>query len=182
MPRNPCSPASANRSWGTDAVALPLLVVGHDLGVEPAAHAGPELLVLVVEEISLHGRSVSLSLTMAQNVLGDELIPCSTDPLTGFYRNGCCDTGADDHGVHTVCAVMTDEFLAFSKDAGQRPEHADAPVRLRRAAGRRPVVPLRGPVDRGARGGPAPAVVLAATHARTLEWADLADLQAHAVD
>ncbi len=52
------------------------------------------------------------------NVLGDRLTPCSQDPLTGFYRNGCCDTCDDDHGSHTVCAVMTAEFLAFSKYVG----------------------------------------------------------------
>ena len=55
---------------------------------------------------------------MAQNVLGGELVPCSLDPLTGFYRNGCCDTGGDDLGVHVVCARVTAEFLAFSKAAG----------------------------------------------------------------
>lgn len=52
------------------------------------------------------------------NVLGGKLEPCSREPLTGFYRNGCCDTGPEDRGSHTVCAVMTDEFLAFSKYFG----------------------------------------------------------------
>ena len=54
----------------------------------------------------------------ARNVLGGELIPCSIDPVTGFYRNGCCETGPHDMGLHTVCAVMTDAFLAFSKSMG----------------------------------------------------------------
>jgi uncharacterized protein (DUF2237 family) len=54
----------------------------------------------------------------ARNVLGTELIPCSLDPVTGFFRNGCCETGPDDLGLHTVCAVMTAEFLAYSKAAG----------------------------------------------------------------
>jgi len=54
----------------------------------------------------------------ALNVLGQELQPCSTAPLTGFFRNGCCETGPEDVGLHTVCAVMTAEFLAFSKAAG----------------------------------------------------------------
>jgi uncharacterized protein (DUF2237 family) len=54
----------------------------------------------------------------ARNVLGEELIPCSLDPVTGFFRNGCCETGPDDLGLHTVCAVMSAEFLAFSKAAG----------------------------------------------------------------
>lgn len=52
------------------------------------------------------------------NVLGEELRPCSMDPITGFFRNGCCDTNAMDQGSHTVCAVMTAEFLAFSKARG----------------------------------------------------------------
>ena len=53
-----------------------------------------------------------------RNVLGEALETCSTSPLTGFYRDGCCNTGAGDHGVHTVCAEMTAEFLAFSKYVG----------------------------------------------------------------
>ena len=65
----------------------------------------------------------------ARNVLGGELASCSTEPVTGFYRNGCCETGPHDVGMHTVCAVMTAEFLAFSKAAGNdlstpRPEFA----------------------------------------------------------
>jgi uncharacterized protein (DUF2237 family) len=54
----------------------------------------------------------------ARNVLGGELIPCSLNPLTGFFRNGCCETGPDDLGLHTVCAVMSAEFLAYSRSAG----------------------------------------------------------------
>lgn len=54
----------------------------------------------------------------ARNVLGTELIPCSLDPVTGFFRNGCCETGPEDIGLHTVCVVMSAEFLAFSKAAG----------------------------------------------------------------
>ena len=54
----------------------------------------------------------------ARNVLGGELKPCSLDPLTGFFRNGCCETSHEDVGMHTVCAVMTAEFLAFSRTAG----------------------------------------------------------------
>ena len=65
------------------------------------------------------------------NVLGGPLASCSTDPLTGFFRNGCCDTGAMDHGSHTVCALMTAEFLAYSKYVGNdlstpRPEYGFA--------------------------------------------------------
>ncbi|MEM8792446.1 MAG: DUF2237 domain-containing protein [Pseudomonadota bacterium] len=68
------------------------------------------------------------------NVLGEPLASCSTDPVTGFFRNGCCDTSADDHGSHTVCAVMTAEFLDFSKSVGNdlstpRPEFGFAGLR-----------------------------------------------------
>jgi uncharacterized protein (DUF2237 family) len=65
---------------------------------------------------------------MGKNVFGEEVITCSTSPMTGFYRNGCCDTGEDDYGSHTVCAVMTEAFLKFSKESGNdlstpRPEY-----------------------------------------------------------
>ena len=54
----------------------------------------------------------------AKNVLGTALEPCSFDPMTGFFRDGCCNTGAEDVGLHLVCSVMTDKFLAFSKARG----------------------------------------------------------------
>jgi uncharacterized protein (DUF2237 family) len=54
----------------------------------------------------------------ARNVFGQPLVPCSFNPMTGFFRDGCCKTSAEDVGTHVVCAVMTDEFLAFSKEAG----------------------------------------------------------------
>ncbi|MEC8753409.1 MAG: DUF2237 domain-containing protein [Verrucomicrobiota bacterium] len=65
---------------------------------------------------------------MAKNVLGNSLILCSKNPLTGFYRNGKCDTCKDDIGMHTVCALMTDDFLKFSYENGNdlstpRPEY-----------------------------------------------------------
>jgi uncharacterized protein (DUF2237 family) len=82
---------------------------------------------------------------MALNVLGGELQTCSLDPLTGYRRDGCCDTAAGDTGVHTVCAVMSDEFLAFAKEMGNdlstpRPERATAGACAHRA-GRRPSRP-----------------------------------------
>ena len=52
------------------------------------------------------------------NVFGKKIEPCSTNPMTGFYRNGCCETGPNDYGTHTVCAIVTDEFLRFSKERG----------------------------------------------------------------
>ncbi|NBC10733.1 MAG: DUF2237 family protein, partial [Planctomycetes bacterium] len=55
---------------------------------------------------------------MAKNVLGTELVECGRDPVTGFYRDGCCNTGGEDAGLHVVCAVMTEGFLAFTKEQG----------------------------------------------------------------
>ncbi|MDO8967644.1 DUF2237 family protein [Algoriphagus sp.] len=65
---------------------------------------------------------------MSKNVFGEDLISCSTSPMTGFYRNGCCETGPEDSGTHTVCAMMTEEFLLFSRSRGNdlitpRPEY-----------------------------------------------------------
>ena len=119
---------------------------------------------------------------MARNVLGTDLQDCSLDPVTGFYRNGCCDTGAEDVGVHTVCAVMTDEFLEFSASVGNdlstpRPEFGFAGLK----PGDRWCLCASRWVE-ALDAGAAPQVVLEATHARTLEWADLSALQAHAVD
>ena len=82
----------------------------------------------------------------ALNVLGGELMPCSNAPLTGFYRNGCCETGPDDKGLHTVCAVMTADGLAFSRRAGNdlsTPRPAD--LGFPGLKPRRPLVPLAPP-------------------------------------
>lgn len=54
----------------------------------------------------------------AKNIFGEELIPCGLDPITGFYRDGCCDTGPEDHGSHTVCVAVTDSFLAYTRSVG----------------------------------------------------------------
>ncbi|HEY1723708.1 MAG TPA: DUF2237 domain-containing protein [Magnetospirillaceae bacterium] len=116
------------------------------------------------------------------NVLGGKLENCSIKPMTGFFRNGCCDTGREDVGSHTVCAVMTVEFLAFSKSMGNdlstpMPEYGFAGLQ---------------PGDRWCLCAPrwqeameanaAPRVVLRATHRGALEHCDLADLKAHAID
>ena len=119
---------------------------------------------------------------MAHNVLGGELQPCSTDPLTGFYRNGCCDTGGEDTGVHTVCVRLTEEFLAFNREVGNdlstpRPEYG--------FAGLKPGDQWCLCASRWAEAlaaGRAPEVVLEATHAHTLEWVDLKDLRQHSVE
>jgi uncharacterized protein (DUF2237 family) len=119
---------------------------------------------------------------MALNVLGGELQTCSLDPLTGYRRDGCCDTAAGDTGVHTVCAVMSDEFLAFTRQMGNdlstpRPEWGFAGLR---AGDRWCLCAPRWQEAFGA--GRAPSVVLAATHELSVEWCDRAALIAHAVD
>lgn len=114
-----------------------------------------------------------------RNVLGTELEDCSHDPLTGFYRDGCCRTGQDDRGTHVICARVTAEFLAFSTSVGNdlstpRPEY--------RFPGLKPGDQWCLCASRWAeahRAGVAPPVVLAATHMSALEFADLSDLKAH---
>jgi uncharacterized protein (DUF2237 family) len=103
------------------------------------------------------------------NVVGGELLPCSVLPLTGFYRDGCCGTGAEDIGSHTVCAVMTEEFLAFSTLAGNdlstpRPEWGFPGL----AAGDRWCVCAARWLE-AHRAGVAPPIVLGATHARAVD-------------
>jgi hypothetical protein len=118
----------------------------------------------------------------ARNVLGGALATCSDAPLTGFFRTGCCETNETDLGVHTVCAVMTDAFLAFSKSRGNdlstpRPEFGFAGLQ----AGDRWC--LCAPRWKEAfDAGHAPQVVLAATHERTLNIVGLADLKRFATD
>ena len=90
---------------------------------------------------------------MAQNVLGGELEPCSYEPLTGFYRDGCCESGGDDDGVHSVCVVMTERVPRVLTRPRQRPEHADAGARISRPRARRPLVPLRVALAGGVRSG-----------------------------
>jgi len=119
---------------------------------------------------------------MAKNVLGDELQPCSLDPLTGFYRDGCCNTGAEDLGVHSVCIRVTAEFLAFSRSRGNDLSTAQPMMGF---AGLRPGDQWCLCASRWAEAleaGAAPVVVLEATHASTLEWVGLDDLKAHAAD
>jgi uncharacterized protein len=103
------------------------------------------------------------------NVVGGRLLPCSTSPLTGFYRTGCCSTGEEDLGSHTVCVVATEEFLEFSKLAGNdlstpRPEWGFAGVK----PGERWCLCASRWLE-AYEAGHAPEVVLGATHARALE-------------
>jgi uncharacterized protein (DUF2237 family) len=128
----------------------------------------------------LYDRAENEEGTMATNVLGGELQTCSLDPLTGFYRNGCCDTGGGDVGVHVVCAEVTAEFLAYSKEAGN-----DLSTPQPGFAGLQPGDRwcLCAPRWQEAlEAGAAPRVVLAATHVNALEWIDRDDLLAHALD
>jgi uncharacterized protein len=121
-------------------------------------------------------------MTQDLNVLGRPLEPCGTEPLTGFYRDGCCRTGPDDAGSHTVCAVVTGEFLDHQRSVGNdlttpRPEY--------RFPGLNPgdrwcVVAVRW-LQAHAAGAAAP-VVLASTHARALDLIPLEVLRQHAVD
>ena len=116
-----------------------------------------------------------------RSVLGEPLLSCSQAPLTGFYRTGCCETGADDAGSHTVCILATAEFLAFSKSAGNDlstpiPEYGFPGIK---------------PGDRwclcaarwleALEAGCAPQVILEATNQRALEILDLDDLRAHTI-
>src|SRR6476469_8653114 len=116
-----------------------------------------------------------------RNIFGEPLATCSERPVTGFYRSGCCHTGPEDLGLHTVCVEVTAEFLAFSKSRGNdlstpRPEYGFAGLQ---------------PGDRwclcaprwqeALQAGMAPRVVLRATHAMALQYCRLEDLQRHAV-
>ena len=116
----------------------------------------------------------------ALNVLGQELHACSYDPLTGHFRDGCCNTDERDRGLHVVCAVMTAEFLEYSLAQGN---DLITPRPLWRFKGLQPgkrwcLCALRWKEALGA--GVAPKVVLQATHIKTLEVVDLQDLIAHA--
>ena len=118
----------------------------------------------------------------SRNVLGGKLELCSAKPVTGFFRNGCCDTSPQDVGSHTVCCVTTAEFLAFSKSCGNdlstpMPEYG---------------FPGLKPGDRwclcaprwqeALAAGHAPQVVLRATHEGALNYCSLADLKRYAID
>jgi hypothetical protein len=117
-----------------------------------------------------------------RNVLGGELEPCGTDPLTGFYRDGCCHTGPDDLGSHTICAVVTGEFLEHQRRIGN---DLTTPMPQYHFPGLVPgdrwcVTAINW--LRAHRDGVAAPVVLASTHERALEIVPLEALQKHAVD
>ena len=119
---------------------------------------------------------------MARNVLGTEIVPCSYDPLTGYFRDGCCNTALDDIGTHVVCAKVTAEFLDYSR---QRGNDLVTP---------RPEMRFRGlkPGDRwclcvsrwreALEAGVAPPVVLESTHRKALDYVSMDDLRRHSLD
>lgn len=122
----------------------------------------------------------------ARNVLGGELSPCSFDPVTGWFRNGCCDTHPEDTGIHTVCVVMTAQFLEYSRSVGN-----DLSTPLRHPNGELAFPGLK-PGDRWCLCAPrwkeaydagmAPKVVLASTHEETLAMVPLGILKDFAVE
>jgi uncharacterized protein (DUF2237 family) len=116
---------------------------------------------------------------VAKNVIGGDLEPCSYDPLTGFYRDGCCTTGADDAGAHVVCARVTAEFLDFSKTVGNDLSTPQPGFGGLQAGDRWCLCAARW--QEALEAGAAPDVILEATHVRALEWVTLADLKRHAV-
>jgi uncharacterized protein len=118
----------------------------------------------------------------ARNVLNGRLETCGADPLTGFYRNGCCDTGGEDVGIHVVCAEITSEFLAFSASRGN---DLSTPVPHFGFPGLRPGDRWCLCVERwreALEAGVAPPVILEATHISAVEFVSLDDLRAHAVE
>ena len=120
--------------------------------------------------------------TEATNVLGGKLETCCTSPMTGYYRDGKCNTGGGDFGAHTVCAQLTEEFLQFTKSKGN---DLSTPVPEFNFPGLKPgdcwclcASRWKEAMDAGV----APPVVLAATHALTLEYVSLDELKQHAAD
>ncbi|MUM23273.1 DUF2237 domain-containing protein [Mycobacterium sp. CBMA271] len=117
-----------------------------------------------------------------RNVLGGPLEPCGTEPLTGFYRDGCCSTGDEDRGLHTICAVVTAEFLEHQRSIGN---DLSTPAPRYQFPG---LVPgdrwcvTAANWLRAHHAGHAAPVVLAATHERTLDIVSLEVLRQHAVD
>lgn len=137
------------------------------------------IFLLVLIQLTLH-HTMHPEKEPDKNVFGEKLLPCSTYPMTGYYRDGCCSTGASDHGTHTVCAVVTREFLEFSKKMGN---DLMAPIPAYRFPGLKPG-------DRWClcaarwreawQAHVAPKVVLEATHERTLDFVPLEELVKYA--
>ena len=119
---------------------------------------------------------------MAKNVLGTELAGCSDEPLTGFYRDGCCNTGETDVGVHVVCAEMTGEFLEFGASRGN---DLSTPAPQYGFPGLKPgdrwcLCAMRW--EEARRAGVAPPIVMDATHIHALEFVEFEHLSLHALE
>ncbi|MEO0815028.1 MAG: DUF2237 domain-containing protein [Myxococcota bacterium] len=120
-------------------------------------------------------------MTKPRNVFGGELESCCTNPMTGWFRDGCCNTDERDRGLHVVCAEMTDEFLQFSKEQGNdlstpRPEFNFPGLK---AGDKWCLCAARW--QEAFEAGAAPQVILEATHEKALEVCDLDDLRAFAI-
>lgn len=123
-----------------------------------------------------------MAMAESVNVLGEVLETCGSDPKTGFYRDGCCNTGSDDAGLHVVCAVVTDDFLAFSRARGN---DLSSPVPAFGFPGLKAGEPwclCAGRWQEAFEAGCAPRVKLRSTHEAALEHCDLGDLKRHAID
>ena len=118
---------------------------------------------------------------MPKNVLGTELQMCSTDPITGFYRDGCCRTGADDVGLHLVCTEVTDEFLAFSKSRGNDLSTPNPAYQFPGLQSGDRWCLCASRWKEALEAGAPPQVVLEATHAVTLHIVSLDELKKYAV-
>jgi len=117
-----------------------------------------------------------------KNVLGTDLIACCTDPLTGFYRNGSCQTGPQDAGSHVICAQMTEEFLIFSASKGN---DLSTPMPAYHFPGLQPGDYWCLCAERwmeAYRAGVAPSIVLEATHEKMLEWVSRSVLEEFALE
>lgn len=121
-------------------------------------------------------------MTEARNVVGGKLESCCTSPMTGFYRDGTCNTGGGDFGAHVVCAELTEEFLAFTKSKGN---DLSTPAPMFDFPGLKPgdrwclcAARWKEALDAGV----APPVILSATHAIAVEYVSLDELKQHAAD
>lgn len=121
-------------------------------------------------------------MVQARNVLGENLSICCTSPMTGFYRDGVCSTGAGDFGAHVICAEMTEDFLKFTKSRGN---DLSTPAPMYDFPGLKPgdkwclcASRWKEALDAGV----APPIILSSTHASALEYVSLDELKQHAVD
>lgn len=119
---------------------------------------------------------------MAKNVLGTDLVPCSTNPVTGWFRDGCCNTGPGDEGLHLVCVRVTADFLAYSRSVGN---DLSTPMPQYRFPGLKPGDQWCLCMNRWVQAldaDAAPNVVLESTHISALEFVSLEQLQEYAVE